>query len=156
MLPSVRAALAEAAQHDVVLGDLERDLIGHLLDRPLQAAVLEGLHPAAAPADRVMVMVPGRVDPLVARDPALDLEALHQAQLLQQVEGPVDAGATDVDLAPAQLLLELQRGHRAIVSGQRLDDDGPGAAATVARLAQHRQRVLGPCGVDGGGHLSRS
>jgi len=34
-LDSAGAALAEAAEDDVVLGDLEGDLLGDLADRPL-------------------------------------------------------------------------------------------------------------------------
>jgi hypothetical protein len=97
-------------------------------------------------------MVAAGVDALVAGDAARRLEALHQAQLLQHLEGAVDAGPADADLAPAQLLLQLQRGHRAAVTGERFDDGGAGAAAAVAGLPQARQRVLGPGVVDGGAH----
>ena len=103
-----------------------------------------------------MVVAPVGVDSLVAGDPARRLDALHQPQLLQQLERPVDAGAADRGPAAAQLRLQLQGGHCAVVAGERLDHGGAGAATPVARLAERPQRVLAPCGVDGGGHLSRS
>ena len=57
------APLAEAAQHDVVLGDLEAHLSRELADRALQRAVLEGDHAAAVAADRVVMVVrqPGSI-----------------------------------------------------------------------------------------------
>ena len=76
--------------------------------------------------------------------PRADLEPLHQAELLELLERPVDAGPADRGLAAAQLVVELERGDRAVVAGERLDHRGAGAAAPVAGRLQRRQRVLGP------------
>ena len=65
------------------------------VDRPLQRRVLEGDHAPAAAADRVMVVVAAGLDPLVAGGAAGDLEPLHEAELLELLERPVDAGAAD-------------------------------------------------------------
>lgn len=62
-----------------MLGDLERHLLGHLPDRPLEVAILEWLHAAASPADRMVMMMPAGVDSLIAGYPTSGLEALHQA-----------------------------------------------------------------------------
>ena len=74
-----------------------------------------------------------RVDPLVAGGAAADLDPLHQAQLLELLERPVDAGPADRRPAAAQLVVEVEGGDRAVVAGQRLDHRGAGAAAAVAR-----------------------
>src|SRR5213595_1200420 len=147
---SARAALAEAAEDDVVLGDLERDLLADLADRPLETAVLERLHPPAAAADRVVVVMAAGVDPLVAGGAARDLEPLHEAESLEHLERPVDARPADAGLARPQLLLQLQCRHRALMAGEGLDDGGAGAAAPVAGAFELRQGVLGPAAVDPG------
>src|SRR5690242_21948054 len=96
----------------------------------------------------MVVMVAAGVDPLVAGDPPRRLEALHEPQLLEHLERPVDARATDPDMPPPQLLLELERGHRAAVAGESLDDGGAGATAPVAGPVEARQGVVGPGAVD--------
>src|ERR1700761_1597153 len=102
----------------------------------LQAGILEGDHAAAVAADRVVVMVAGRVDALESGGPTADLDPLDQSQPLELLERPVDAGAADPGLPAPHLLLEVERGHRAVVTGERLDHRGPGAATAVARPLQ--------------------
>ena len=143
------AALAAPAQDDVVVGDVEADLVGEAVDRALEGRVLEGDHAAAVAADRVVVMVAAGLDPLVAGGAAADLEALDEAELLELLEGAVDAGPAAGGSSAAQLVVELERGDRAIVAGERLDHRRAGAAAAQAGGLQRRQRVLGPTGVAG-------
>ncbi len=103
------AALAEAAKHHVVLGDFEADLARDPVNRPLQGGVLEGDHAAATTADRVVVVAAG-LDPLVARGAVGHLKALNQAkllELLELLEGAIDAGSADPGTATAQLSVDL-------------------------------------------------
>ena len=127
--------------------------LGDAADRPLQAGILEGHHAPAVAADRVMVMVPAGLDPLVAGGAAGHLEPLHEAELLELLERPVDAGPAGVVLAAAQLVVELQRGDRAIVAGERLDHRGAGAAApqpgapAASRARARPRRVSAAVGI---------
>ncbi len=86
----------------------------------------------------------GGVDALVAGGAAADLDPLDQAELLELLEGAVDAGPADRGPAAAQLVVEVERGDRAVVAGERLDHGGAGAAATVAGRLQGLQGMLGP------------
>src|SRR6185437_12842051 len=94
--------------------------------------------------DRVVVMVAGRVDALEAGGAAADLDPLDQPQPLELLERPVDAGAADPGLPTPHLLLEVERGHRAVVAGERLDHRGPGAAALIPGPLQGLERALLP------------
>ena len=139
-----------------MLGNLEVHRLAELADRLLEGAVLEGDHPAAVAADGVVMVVAGRVDPLVAGDAAGDLDPPHQAKLLELLQRPVDAGAGDPGTAAGELVVEVEGGDSALVGGERFDHRGAGAAAAVARLLQGRKRVLGPIGLGlgGRGHAS--
>ena len=66
-------------------------LLLQLVDRPLQRRIGEGREPPALVADEV-VMVELRVEALVAGRIATDIDPLDQVQLLELLEGPVDAG----------------------------------------------------------------
>jgi len=72
--------LAATAEDDVVLGDVEAHRPGHLREGLLEALVLERDHPTAVAADRMMMVVAGRVDALEARRAAADLDPLDQAE----------------------------------------------------------------------------
>src|SRR6185437_1437738 len=132
--PSVAAALAPAAQYDVVLGDVERHRSGHLRQRFLEARILERDHAPAVPADRVMVVMAGGIDALEASRAAADLDPLDQPELLQLLQRAVDAGAADRRLAAPQLVVEVEGGDRAVVLGERLDHRRTRPAAAVARV----------------------
>src|SRR4051794_40204897 len=88
-----RAALAEAADDDLVLIGLEAHAADDPVDRPLQRDVLKGDQPVTAATDRVMMVLSAGIDPLVTGCAAADLEALQQAELLELLERAVDAGA---------------------------------------------------------------
>ena len=128
-----------------MVGDLEAHLVGDAVDRPLQGRVLEGDHAPAAAADRVVMVVAAGLDPLVAGGAARDLEPLHEAELLELLERAVDARPADPRAAPAaQLVVELERGDRAVVAGEGLDHRGAGAAAAQAGGLQGPECVLRP------------
>jgi hypothetical protein len=84
----------------------------------------------------VVVVLSAGLDALVSGRPPRHLHPLHQAKLLELLQRPVDAGATDRGSAAAQLVVELDRGDGAVVAGQCLDNSGAGTAAPVARLPE--------------------
>src|SRR6185503_17518932 len=85
------AVRAGAVQHDLVLGDLERDALGDAVERGLELVVGERDDLAAARADHVVVMVGARAVGLVAGDALADFELRHEAESLELVEDAVDA-----------------------------------------------------------------
>ena len=122
------------------------DLPGEALDRALEGGVLEGGHLAAGVADDVMVVLAVRVDRLVARDSLGGVDPPREAQLVEQLECPVDAREADV-LAPAvQAVGDLLRGDAAAEVGERLDDGGPRAAQAIALPLELALSVLSPVG----------
>jgi len=121
-----------------VTGDRKARAPAGCLDRRLQALTGERGEPIALLADEVVV-VGGRIHALVAGRVAPDLDSLDQLQLLELVEGAVDAGTADrLDAA-----VDLQRGQRAFGAAEQLDDLAAGVAAAVSGLVE-------PCGCVGG------
>src|SRR3954454_20277864 len=99
-----------------MVGDLEAELVGELVDGSLERGVLEGDHATAAAADRVVVVLATGFDPLIAGGAAAHLEALDEGELLELLERAVDAGPADSGFAPAQLVVQVQGGDRAVVA----------------------------------------
>jgi hypothetical protein len=83
-----------------------------------------------------MVMVLIGVDALIARRVAADLDPLHEVELLELVEGPVDARAAH-RIEPA---VDLECRHGASLFTQQLDDLAPRSAAAVAGLVEAAHR----------------
>ena len=103
-----------SVQHDLVLGDRERHALAETRDRPLERRVGEGHHRAALIAHEMVVVPLRSVRALVAHHRLARLHALHQAQLLELVEDPVDARpAHRPRVRVAQRLLDLGRRQRA-------------------------------------------
>jgi hypothetical protein len=88
-----------------MLGGIEAHPPTDLVDRALQRGVLEGDHPAAVAADRVVVVLAVWLDPLIAGDAACHFEPAEHAELLKLLKGAVDARAADGWLATAQLVV---------------------------------------------------
>src|SRR3954470_22801433 len=146
--PAVRARPVE---HDLVLGDVERDALGDAVERRLELVVGERDDLAAARADHVMVMVGAGAVGLVAGDALADLDLRQQPEPLELLEGPVHARAGDPPPALAQLRLDLVCGQGARLVVQQLDDRRTGAAAAEAGVREARRGELGP-GSGGGTH----
>jgi hypothetical protein len=72
------------------------DAAGQPVDRALELGILERRDLAAAVADDVVVMLAARVERLVARDALGGVDAPRQAELVEQLERPVDARDADV------------------------------------------------------------
>lgn len=133
-------------------GDLELGSPADRFDRSLELLVAERRHSSAALAEQVVMVGSPRIDPLVAGRVAAEVDPPDQIQLLELLQCPVNAGPPD----PLQPPIDLDRGDRAVLPGNQLDDAPPGAAASVAGLAQGAQRVLGPAGTIGGGGCGES
>ena len=120
-------------------GDRETRAPAGRLDRRLEALAGEGREPVAALADEV-VMVRGGIHALVAGRVATDLDPLDQLQLLQLVEGAVDAGPPD----RLDATVDLQRGQRALGAAEQLDHLAAGVAAAVSGFVEPFRCVGGP------------
>jgi ABC-type Mn2+/Zn2+ transport system permease subunit len=148
----VTAVAARAVQDDVVVVDGEAESARDVLDRVLEGWVLERRDASAVVADEVMVVVAVGLVALVARDALPDVDALHEPQLRQQLEDPVDARASDAAALRAQAVVDLLRGQRARLLFEQLNDGVAGAAAAMACRCQRRERVLAPGVVRGAHH----
>ncbi len=76
--------------------------------------------------------------------PVPDVEPLHEMQVLQLLECPVDACSPDRVVARVQLRLDLHGAQRAVLLPEQLDDGAAGAALAEAALAKCRERMLDP------------
>src|SRR5262249_38181784 len=87
-----RAARALSVDDQVVPAHRVPKLPGEALELSLETIVLERRDPAAAVADRVVVVFTARDDRLEARTTGPELDTLHQPELIEEVERTVDAG----------------------------------------------------------------
>ena len=74
--------------------DCEVDALRDRVDGALQRRVIEGDHRAALVADEVMVVVV-RANRLVTRLRLAEFDLRYNAQLIELLEDPVDAGAAN-------------------------------------------------------------
>ena len=137
---------ALAPERHVVALDRVVDPPREPLDGALEVGVLERGDLAAGVADDVVVMLAVRVDRLVARDALGGVDAPRQAQLVEQLERPVDARDADVLAAVVQAVRDLLRGDAAAEVGERLDDGRPRPAQAVALALELALSVLSPVG----------
>jgi len=105
---------------------------GQPLDRPLEVGVLEGCDPAAALAHDVMVVLATRTDRLVAGHALGRIHATGEAQLVEQLQRPVDARDAHVLAALVKAVGDLLGGDAAAKVGQRLDHRGARPAEAIA------------------------
>jgi hypothetical protein len=119
-----------------VRGDLVPAPAGDAHDRGLERGILERLYFAAVAADQVVMMVSQRVDPLEARDPVAEVDALHEAELVETVECSIDTRDSDSMPACPYAVMNLLRGQAAVLESQILDD-GASSAATAPALRSH-------------------
>src|SRR3954451_1414356 len=137
------AARADAAEKHVVGADLELGALADALDRPLQLRVREGDQAPAADADHVVVMAP-RVVALEGDDLAADVDPVDQFQLLQLLEGAVDAGPPDVRQPP----IDLQRRDRTALAAEQLDHLLPRRPGPEPGLVEAPPRSFCPAHVE--------
>ena len=127
-----------------MVGDLEAGAARNAGDRLLELCVLERHHRTAAIADQVMMVLAGRAQRLVAGGARANLQSLHEAQALELLEGTVDAGPPDAEIAPPQLVLDLVGAQRAVLLAQQLDHRPARTPFAEPRAVQGLQSVLDP------------
>ena len=98
---------------------------------------------AAAVADRVMVVVAAGVGGLEARG-AGDVDAVHEPELRERVQRPVDARQADAAAGVAQAVVDLLGAQAAGLAPEQLEHLAAGAAGAVAGAGQLLAGVVGP------------
>src|SRR4029077_9141071 len=92
-----------------------------------------------------MMMLLGRARALIAHHPLPDLHALHQVQLLELVEDPIDARAADAPPPWVSLsALDIRDAERARLRRQQLEQCAARAPARVTGRCQRRLSALDP------------
>jgi zinc transport system substrate-binding protein len=127
-----------------VLLDRIAETVGDLVDRPLEARITERLDLPAVAADKVVVMVAVGLGRLIARDAVAGIDALHEPQVGQGLEGAIDGCDSDRAPRPAERVEDLLRAHAAVLAAEQLDDRMPCSAPAVAGLGQGIERVTSP------------
>lgn len=89
---------------------------GDLDDRGFQRRVLERLDPPARVADEMMVMVSARIGALEPRDPVAQIDALHEPELVQAVEGAIDARDPDSGTSCSHAVMDLLRRETTVLA----------------------------------------
>ena len=112
-------------------------------DQALELGVGEGVAAAAGAADGVVMMVSARIGRLVAGD-AVDIDAMDQPQLREDVERAVDRRQSRSPLAIAELLVDVLGADAAALLGEQLHDGAAGTAAAVSGVREDLRRVFGP------------
>ena len=103
------AGRAQPEQLQAMVVDAEARLAGHVANHPAQAGVIDLGRPAAARADHVMV-----VDRLAADIGVLaggQIDALDDAELLEDLERPEDRRPSDPEVARPRLGHDARRGE---------------------------------------------
>lgn len=132
------AIAAGAAEHDLVLLHRVSDPSGRLRERLLERRVREGLHAAAVVADEV-VMVLVAAEWLEPGDPVADVDPLHEAELGQRVERPVDACHTHGAALRDDSVVDLLGRAAAVLSLEELDHGSTRPAAAESRGLEDRK-----------------
>jgi zinc transport system substrate-binding protein len=127
-----------------VASDAVAATAGDALERRLERRVLERLDLAAVVADEVMVMLAARVGWLEPGHAVSKIDPLHEAELIQPFECPIDASDPNSALASAQAVVDLLRRDTAILPAEELDDGSAGTATPSGCSSQARQRALCP------------
>ena len=138
------AIAAGAAEHDLVLLHRVAEPAGRLRERVLERRVRERLDAAAVVADEVVMVIVVTAERLEAGDPVADVDALHQVESGEGVEGPVDARDADGAAPGDDSVVDLLGGAAAVLARQEVDDRTACPAAPQARVAEGAQRPLGP------------
>jgi hypothetical protein len=133
-----------------VVGGVESEPVGQLVDRPFEGGIFERDELAALVAHEVMVMVLAvRVGWLVSRDPVAEVEAVHEIVGVQELQNPVDAGSANGALAAApttQGVFDLDRAECTVLSRQQVDDSVARRTAVVPRAPEHGACMVAPVG----------
>lgn len=110
--------------------------LGEPIDRLLETPILERSHPSAALAHRVMVMLPTRYHWLEAVTALSDINPLHQAHAVKQVQRSVHARDAHAASLGPQPIGDLLSGQAAVLPRQQSNDRLPGPPEPVAGARQ--------------------
>ena len=117
---------------------------GNPLDRRFERGVLERLHLAAVVAHEMVVMVAAGVCGLEPGETVAQIDALHEADLIEALERPVHARHSDPDALRPEPFVDLLCGEAARLAVEVGDHLAARAAAAPARLSQTRERTVEP------------
>src|SRR5439155_14327653 len=135
---------ARATNEHVVRGEGVATAAGYALERGLEGGVLERLDPPAVVADEVMVVEALPVRGLEARDPVAEVDALHEPELVQALEGAVDARHPDSCSTGAKGVVNLLCRGAAVLSAEVFDDGATCSTAPSARRSEAAERPVSP------------
>src|SRR5919106_4373479 len=141
---SVPAVATGAAENDLVRRDAVSAATGDAGDCLLEGGILERLDLAAVSADEVVVMLSGGIGALEAGDAVAEVDALHEAGLVEALEGAVHARDPDPHAAGAYAVVDLLRRDAALPPAEELDHHATRAAAATRLGPQADERRLHP------------
>jgi hypothetical protein len=133
-----------------VVGRREAEPVRKLVDRALEARVLECDELAALGAyEMVVMMLADGIGGLVAGDPIAEVETVDEVVSVQQLEHAIDARPTDRPLSPppaSQRIFDLQCAQRTCLIGEEVDYTITGRATVVTGPPERAAGVLSPIG----------
>jgi hypothetical protein len=126
---------ADSAQDDLVLVEVVAEPAGGARERLLERRIRERLDAAAVVAHEMVVVLVVAGKRLVARDPVADVDPLHEPEVGEGVERPVDAG--DADRAPCgdDPVVDLLGGPAAVLCLEKVDHRAAGTSSAEAGAA---------------------
>lgn len=124
--------------------DLDAEALRELIDRALEAGVVECNQAAALLADQMMVVGAVRMAALEPGLPITHGEALDEAVLDEQLQDAIDACAAGRATARAQRVLDLDRAERARLRREQLDHPVARSAVLQPRAREHAVNVVAP------------
>ena len=117
----------------------------HLLEGSLQRGILEGLDLATGVADEMVVMVPAvRVRDLEAGNAVADVHTLHEPELGERIEHPIDTRDPDASTRCPDSVEDLLGGATAVLAAEVLDDRSPRAAVAQSGTAESEECLIRP------------
>ena len=133
-------------QHDVVVVQRVAVRAGDPAQGSLESRIVERVDLPAGGTDEVVMVLATGVRGLEARDAEAEVDAMHEAEIGELVEHPVDACEADGAALGAKLVEQLLGRETAILCGEVRDHRIAGAAGACAGAAQLRAGVLFPVG----------
>ena len=116
-----------------------------LLEGSLERRILEGLDLATRVADEMVVMVSAvRVRDLEAGNAVADIHTLHEAELGERIEHPIDACDPHASAGCPDSVEDLLGGATAVLAAEVLDDGPPRAAVAQPGAAKSEKRLSRP------------
>ena len=118
--------------------------LAEVVDRQLEAAVLERDDLSAFLADEVVVMMAARIQSFVARGGATHVDPLHEDHRRQQLECPVHARDSDRSAPSAKYVEDLLCREAAVLFPEQLDHGAPRSTGAMAGAVERLGRMIVP------------